>query len=143
MSQTNLENLVGTKLIKAEPFDAGEFKGLMSAGRKRLKDADNTDLSPESRFTLAYDAAHSFSLAALRRMGYRPANNRQVVFQCLPHTLHLGPEIWRVLDDGHRRRNAAEYEGDWEASENVLSGLLDAAKRVLAALEALPSPGDN
>ena len=106
----SLENLARTHSIKAEPFDPGEFNGLLRSGRKRLKDAGNTDLSPESRFTLAYDAAHSFSLAALRRTGYRPANVRYIVFQCLPHTLQQGPEVWRVLDDCHRRRNAAEYE---------------------------------
>ena len=131
----SLENLMRVNQIKAEPFDHGEFNGLMRAGRKRLKDAGNTDLSPESRFTLAYDAGHSLCLAALRRTGYRPANTRFIVFQCLPHTLQLGPEVWRVLDDSHRRRNAAEYEGDWETSETVLNGLLEAAERVLAALE--------
>ena len=72
----SLENLARTHSIKAEPFDPGEFNGLLHSGRKRLKDAGNTDLSPESRFTLAYDAAHSFSLAAVRRTGYRPANVR-------------------------------------------------------------------
>ena len=137
----NLENLARTHSIKAEPFDPGEFNGLLRSGRKRLKDAGNTDLSPESRFTLAYDAAHSFSLAALRRTGYRPANVRYIVFQCLPHTLQLGPEVWRVLDDCHRRRNAAEYEGDWDASETVVNDLLAATGRVLAALEALPDQG--
>ena len=131
----SLENLMRVNQIKAEPFDHGEFNGLMRAGRKRLKDAGNTDLSPESRFTLAYDAGHSLCLAALRRTGYRPANRRSIVFQCLPHTLQLGPEVWRVLDDSHRRRNAAEYEGDWETSGTVLNGLLEAVERVLAALE--------
>lgn len=139
----SLENLARTGVIKPEPFDPGEFNGLVNAGRKRLQDAGNTDLSPESRFTLAYDASHSFSLAALRRTAYRPANNRYIVFQCLPHTLGLGPDVWRVLDDGHRRRNAAKYEGDWETSETVVNDIIAATKRVLAALEALPAPGDN
>ncbi|MFT4178694.1 MAG: hypothetical protein QM612_04415 [Thermomonas sp.] len=136
----SLENLVRIGSIKSEPFDAGEFQGLVTAGINRLKDAENTTLSPESRFTLAYDASHSFSLAALRRTGYRPANNRYIVFQCLQNTLGLGPEVWRVLNDGHRRRNAAEYEGDWEASESVVKDLVMATKSVLAALEALPPP---
>lgn len=138
MSLENLANKVGS--IKAEPFDAGEFRGLVAAGIKRLKDAENDTLSLESRFTLAYDASHSFSLAALRRMGYRPSSNRYIVFQCLPQTLGMGPDVWRVLDDGHRRRNAAEYEGDWEASERVVDDLLIATKRVLDALLALPLP---
>jgi len=39
-------------------------------------------------------------LAALRRLGYR-AENRYIVFQVLPHTLGLGPEVWRVLAKCH------------------------------------------
>src|SRR5262245_33974305 len=30
-----------------------------------------------------------------RHSGYRPAN-RYIVFQVLPHTLGLGPEVWRA-----------------------------------------------
>ena len=61
----------------------------------RLADAHNDALSLESRFDLAYNAAHALSLAALRRGGYR-ARHRYIVFQVLPHTLGLGPEVWRV-----------------------------------------------
>jgi hypothetical protein len=74
-----------------------ELAGLLRSGTARLKDARNATLALESRFDLAYNAAHSLSLAALRRMGYR-AGNRYIVFQALPHTLGLGPEVWRVLD---------------------------------------------
>ncbi len=49
------------------------------------QDAANTSLSLEGRFDLAYNAAHSLSLAALRWHGYR-ASNRYIVFQVLPHT---------------------------------------------------------
>ena len=39
-------------------------------------------LSLDSRFDLAYNAAHAFSLAALRWHGYR-SEHRYTVFQCL------------------------------------------------------------
>ena len=55
-------------------------------GRVRLRDAQNLELGVESRFDLAYNAAHAYSLAALRWHGYR-SGNRYTVFQCLPHTL--------------------------------------------------------
>jgi len=94
------ENLAGPgKPLKAEPPDAKEFAGLKRAGLARLKDAGNTDLALESRFDLAYNAAHALCLAALRWHGYRSAN-RYLVFQMLPHTLGLGPETWRVLVRG-------------------------------------------
>jgi hypothetical protein len=91
------ENLCGPgKPLKAEPPDAREFAGLLRSGKARLKDAANKDLALESRFDLAYNAAHALCLTALRWRGYR-SGNRYVVFQLLPHTLSLGPEVWRML----------------------------------------------
>src|SRR5690606_24195526 len=105
-----LENLSGPgKPLAAEPADDTEITGLLRSGRARLADARNETLSLESRFDLAYNAAHALSLAALRRRGYR-ARHRYIVFQVLPHTLGLGPEVWRVLAKAHDLRNLAEYE---------------------------------
>lgn len=82
-----LDNLCGPgKPLKAEPPDANEIAGLLRTGLARLADARNTTLALESRFDLAYNAAHALCLAALRREGYR-AGNRYIVFQVLPHTL--------------------------------------------------------
>jgi len=95
-------------------------------------------LSLESRFDLSYNAAHAFSLAALRHFGYR-SDNRYLVFQCLQHTLGLSPAKWRVLDHAHRKRNLAEYEGDIEIDEAMVTSLLeitDEIRRALATLTA-------
>jgi hypothetical protein len=106
-----LENLSGPgKPLKAELPDAKEYAGLIRSGLVRLADAGNAALSLESRFDLAYNAAHALCLAALRRHGYR-SDNRYIVFQLLPHTLGLGPEVWRVLAKCHDMRNRSEYEG--------------------------------
>lgn len=79
-----LERLTGTgKPLAAEPPDAKEFEGLKRSGLARLKDATNAANSLESRFDLAYNAAHALSLAALRRKGFRP-HQRDIVFQVLP-----------------------------------------------------------
>lgn len=73
-----LESLAGTgKPLAAEPMDAAEFEGLLRSGRARLVDARNASLALESRFDLAYNAAHALCLAALRRHGYR-ARHRYV-----------------------------------------------------------------
>lgn len=137
-----LENLSGPgKSLRAEPPDAREYEGLKRSGLTRLVDANKESISMESRFDLAYNAAHSLSLAALRRLGYRPAN-RYVVFQALPHTLGIGPEVWRVLAKCHDIRNRAEYEGDLEINERIVVDLIIACQAVAAALEALP-PANN
>ena len=111
MANEYLDNLATRGLLKAEPPTGDEISGLVRSGTVRLADAKNAELSLESRFDLAYNAAHALSLAALRIAGYR-ANNRYLVFQCLRHTLGIPNEQWRVLDQAHRRRNLAEYEGD-------------------------------
>jgi hypothetical protein len=64
-----LENLCGPgKPLKPETPDANEITGLLRTGGARLHDAQNTTLALESRFDLAYNAAHALCLAALRRM---------------------------------------------------------------------------
>ena len=66
-----LDNLVTIGKLKTEPPAQSELDGLLRSGAARIKDAENASLSLESRFDLAYNAAHAFSLAALRHRGYR------------------------------------------------------------------------
>jgi len=133
-----LENLSGPgQSLRKESPDTKEFANLKQSGLRRLVDADNKTNSLESRFDLAYNAAHPLCLAALRHSGYRPAN-RYIVFQVLPHTLGLGPEVWRVLARAHDVRNRGEYEGDLYVDERLLADLVVACKAVAAALNRLP-----
>ena len=111
MSHPQLDNLVRVGQLKAEPAAESELQGLVRSGIRRLEDAAREELSLESRFDLAYNAARALALAALRFRGYR-SESRYLVFQCLQHTVDLPPERWRVLDEAHRKRNLAEYEGE-------------------------------
>lgn len=130
-----LDSLVGT-LLAAEPPDAREFAGLKESGLARLKDAGNPGNSMPSRFDLGYNAAHALCLAALRFHGYRP-EKRFIVFQVLPHTLGLGPEVWRVLAKAHDLRNAGEYEGSFDIDERIVNDLVGACRAVAAKLDLL------
>jgi hypothetical protein len=91
--------------------------------------------SLDSRFDLAYGAAHALCLAALRRHGFRPAK-RYIVFQVLPETLALGPEVWRVLAKAHDVRNRTEYEGALDVDVRLVADLIDACRRVAEALRS-------
>ena len=133
-----LENLSGpNKPLVAEPPDAREFAGLLRSGRARLRDAGVAELSLEGRFDLAYNAAHALCLAALRHSGFRP-QHRYIVFQALPHTLGLGPDVWRVLAKCHDVRNLGEYEGDLNISERLVADLIAACQAVARQIDALP-----
>ena len=131
-----LDNLSGPgKSLKSEPPDTVELAGLVRTCMARLVDSRNTGLAVESRFDLAYNAAHALCLAALRAKGFR-ASNRFIVFQVLPHTLGLGPEVWRVLDLCHNKRNLGEYEGLLEVDARLVTDLIEANQKVADALNA-------
>jgi hypothetical protein len=85
---------------------------------------------------LAYNAAHAFSVAALRWHGYR-SENRYLAFQTLEHTINLPPEQWRVLDQAHRKRNLAEYEGHLDVDQSLVDALIRVAQEVLSRVVGL------
>lgn len=137
---SKLHSLAGPgKSLAAEPPDRVEFAGLVKSGTARLRDAANTSLALESRFDLAYNAAHALSPAALRAQGFR-AHNRYIVFQVLPKTLGLGPEVWRILAKAHDLRNLGEYEGDLNVDERLVTDLVTATQAVAVAIERLAFP---
>ena len=137
MSLPALDNLVRTGTLKAEPAEPREFDNLVRSGRKRLDDARQAQLSPESRFDLAYNAAHALSLAAMRWHGYRPNRQRFVVFQALVHTLKLRPEMARILDMCHGKRNLVEYEGESEIDGRLLEELIRVTTSIAEAVDRL------
>lgn len=136
MSHPQLDNLVRIGQLKAEPPSDIEIQGLLRSGQRRLDDAEREELSLESRFDLAYNAAHALALAALRFRGYR-SESRYLVFQCLQHTIDLPKEQWRVLDQAHRKRNLAEYEGDMDVDEQLVAALLRVAREVDSRINEL------
>lgn len=136
MGHPQLDNLVRIGQLKPEPPSAAEIRGLLLSGRRRLDDAEREELSLESRFDLAYNAAHALALAALRARGYR-SQSRYLVFQCLQHTIDLPGEQWRVLDQAHRKRNLAEYEGDVDVDQQLVAALLRVARVVGKGVDRL------
>ncbi len=137
-----LENLARIGKLKIEPSAENEINGLVASGTARLHDANNAQLSFESRFDLAYNAAHALSLAALRFHGYR-SDNRYLVFQALPHTVGLPAAHWRVLAKAHDKRNLAEYEGHFDADPQLLKDMLAAAEIVNVQLALLIRPASK
>jgi hypothetical protein len=136
MTSSEFQNLVKIRKLKEEPGSQIEFDSLVLSGKRRLEDSRNPVLSFDSRFDLAYNVTHSLSLAALRWHGYR-ANSRYIVFQVLPHTLGLPPEIWRLMTEAHRRRNQSEYDGVMLKDERFLETLIKSIQDILKGVEEL------
>lgn len=133
-----LANLARIGKLAVEPGAPGEINGLLTSGGEQLADARNEGLALSSRFYLAYNAAHAFSLAALRWHGYR-SDSRYLVFQALPHTLGLPAATWRVLAKAHEVRNVAAYQGHFDADVTLLRNLIEAAEAVRTVVAALPA----
>jgi len=141
MTLEKLDNLVKINKLKLEPPDQREFDGMVASAKRGLQDAKVVGLSEEGRFAMLYGAAHSISLAAMRWHGYR-SDNRYLVFQCLQHTIDLNVVKWRVLDQCHKTRNLAEYEGRIEIAPQLLKELLEITEELVTLVEGLgPIPG--
>lgn len=136
MPLDKLDNLVKIGQLKLELSDKNEFDGMVTSAEIRLNDAKLGGLSQDGKFTLAYGAAHALSLAAMRWHGYR-SENRYLVFQCLEQTLGLETAKWRVLDQCHKRRNIAEYEGYLEIDSQLLNELIEITTELLALVKEL------
>jgi hypothetical protein len=139
MSKQELDNLVRINRLKAEPGSRSEFAGMVKSARTRLVDAQNESLDPDSRFDLAYGAAHRLALAALRHEGYR-SENRITVFQTLVHTLGSDRSDVQIFLKAHNERNLAEYEGRMEIDEGLLADLIRCTKKLDASLGKLAPP---
>ncbi len=136
MSLAALDNLVRVGQLKAEPRNVAEAGRMLAMARTSLADAQLPVLSPQGRFTSAYNAAHAAALAALRWHGYR-SENRYTVFQCLAHTLNWPATRWRVLDAAHQKRNLAEYEGFLEVEDADITALCSLVADLIADANVL------
>ncbi|UZE23461.1 hypothetical protein LOY67_26295 [Pseudomonas sp. B21-056] len=134
--QENLENLLRSGGLKAEPPNRQECEGLMRSAVARLNDAQTLSLSFASRFDLAYNAAHALALTALRLSGYR-SDKRYLVFQCLIHTADASKLQVRIFALCHERRNLAEYEGYMDEDHALLIQLIESAAELLERVRRL------
>ena len=139
MSKEELDNLVKINRLKAEPGTRSEFAGMVNSARRRLIDAQNKSLDPDSQFDLAYGAAHRLALAALRHKGYR-SENRITVFQTLVHTLDSDKSDVQIFLKAHNERNLAEYQGRMEIDESLLADLIRCPKKLATAVAKLGLP---
>ena len=84
MPSKPLEALAETGILKREPPVREEIEGLIHSASVRLHDAQKATNSHESRFDLAYNAAHALALAALRSHGYRAEKGGTSSFKRFP-----------------------------------------------------------
>jgi len=141
MGKQELDNLVKIKRLKSEPPTHSE-SGMLESARKRLVDAQNEDLDPDSQFDLAYGAAHRLALAALRREAYR-SEDRITMFQTLVHTLGTDRAHIQTFLKAHNERNLAEYQGRVEIDPKLLADLVRSTKALETEVSKLAPPVED
>jgi len=139
MGKRELDNLVKIRKLKVEASSRKAFDGMLAAARRSLADAQNETIETDSRFDLAYGAAHRLALAALRQQGYR-SEDRITVFQTLIHTLGTDNADIQIFLKAHNERNLAEYEGRVDIDEKLLADLLRCTKKLETAVGKLVPP---
>lgn len=106
----SLENLLKIGQLKEHPAQAEEIERLLVAAQRNLRDAQQKNISPETRFDAAYKAIMQSALAALMIHGYRPDTSRpghhMTVLQSTPLTLGL-PAKRTTLQPGKGRSAGA------------------------------------
>ena len=106
----NLQNLHALGKLLLEAPIADDIRHYLQRGDRYLAKAkaaasegNNDDL-----FDHLYDAAFSYSWAALSLAGFR-ARDRYLAFQCLDHTTDIPREDWVFLSKLHNTRNDLVY----------------------------------
>lgn len=133
-----LNNLVRVGKLKPHKPSPEEILRLLNAARRNLKDAGHPDISPASRFDIAYKAAMQCALPAMMAQGFRSSTNEPghhaIVIQSLPMTLGIPSQDMLVLDQLRKKRNLSDYSGV-DVSEAEVDSCLRAARKLIAAVE--------
>jgi uncharacterized protein (UPF0332 family) len=123
-------------LVRFELSDQ-ESDRLVLAARRELHDA-RQDISPESRFALAYNAALRLCSVVLGKAGYRAARDQKHYRSIAALPLILGQdtrELAAFLDACRSKRHEITYEGFDAVSEAEASELVGAAEELMARVQ--------
>lgn len=111
---------------------------MLTAVRRNLKDARHEDISPESRFDIAYKAAMQCALLAVMANGFRPSTSEPghhaTVIQSLPKTVGLSNERVIILDKLRKKSNLSDYTGEGIGEEEA-AACVRAAEDLAATVE--------
>jgi hypothetical protein len=134
----NLLNLAKIGQLDPVPLSGDLVKRMLLAARQRLRDAELTQNSDETRFDCAYTAIRAAADIGLHLNGFRTSTSKpghhQTAVQCLAHTLGMDAATVRVLDGLRKQRNLTDYDGEL-VTESALQECLNQARAILIRVE--------
>lgn len=112
MTSINLLNLAKIGQLDPVPLSMAVVKRMLLTAQQRMRDAELTQNSPETRFDCAYTAIRALADIGLHLQGFRTSTNHQTVIQSLAHTLDVDAATVRVLDGLRKQRNLVDDDGE-------------------------------
>jgi hypothetical protein len=108
----SLKSWLNDGWVKQHTPSAREIKNLSGIADRDLVQSLLPGLSPDTRFTIAYNAALQCCSAALAASGYRISReaHHYRLIQSLQFTLNEDAATIRLLDDFRKKRNISDYE---------------------------------
>lgn len=115
----SLEDMLLRDELRREPPTSGEIQRLLEAAARRVEDAENTTIHPETRLEQAYHAILNCALLALRSDGLRAVNapgKHRNALESLQHTLGISPDLIAYFQQLRDLRHRDIYEGSVHVS---------------------------
>jgi len=102
-----------------------------------MSDCQSEGLSPDWRFSIAYNAVLQSATAALAAAGYRAGrdSHHYRILQSLGLTVGLSATTVRQLDAFRKKRNMTEYERAGGVSDVEVAEIVEAAQTVRQRVE--------
>lgn len=113
---------------------------LLNLAKQRLRDAEFTQNSDETRFDCATTTIRAVADIGLLLNGFRTSTSKpghhQTAVQCLAHTLDVDAATVRVLDGLRKQRNLSDYDGELVTAA-ALQECLSQARAILIRVESV------
>jgi uncharacterized protein (UPF0332 family) len=134
-----LEKMLGRGDLERLPPAEGEIDRLFHTIKRRLDDAANRSLHPETRLEQAYVAIFNCALVGLRAKGLRPtrgAAKHVRTLDTLRYTLDIDSDRVNYYQSLRRIRHRGLYEGFTQVSNNQANESMEEAQWLFARLQS-------
>jgi uncharacterized protein (UPF0332 family) len=135
----SLEEMILRDELRREAATPGEIQRLLSAATRRIEDATNPSIHPETRLEQAYHAILNCALTALRAEGLRAVNaagKHRFALESLAETIGSGADLIAYFQRLRDLRHRGIYEGFLHVSERDAKEAVEEAKSLLSDLQA-------
>ena len=140
MTLINLLNLAKIGQLDPVPLSVDLVKRMLLSAKQRLRDAEFTQNSPETRFDCAYTAIRVVADIGLHLNGFRTSTSKpghhQTAVQCLSHTLGVDAATVRILDGLRKQRNLSDYDGEM-VTDAALQECLRQAQAIVTRVDSV------